>query len=252
MTDLDTLVWTAQGDAWQAEGRLRVRFGGGVEELPGIRLMSSGLPHAQWNSGDVTDPVRVPMPAVRAWFAARAHGAGVPWGIRVPAGMPFPDGRRLLRKRCMALRDGEFVPARAVHALWIGTASPGDVDTVCRIDAAAFGDPADVNRPWIAPRLDADGFAVALALLDGEPVATATAIRTDDRAGPCVGVFGVAVLPHARRRGIGAAVTSWLLERAFADGARLAHLNPDTDEAARLYGRLGFIETTGLDIYVGV
>ena len=58
------------------------------------------------------------------------------------------------------------------------------------------------------------------------------------------------MLAAARRRGVGAALSSWLLERGFAAGAELAHLNPDTDEAARLYGRLGFTETPGLDIYV--
>ena len=61
---------------------------------------------------------------------------------------------------------------------------------------------------------------------------------------------GVAVLVEARRRGVGAAMSSWLLERGFAAGAELAHLNPDTDTAARLYGRLGFTELPGHDIYV--
>jgi predicted GNAT family acetyltransferase len=75
-------------------------------------------------------------------------------------------------------------------------------------------------------------------------------MRTDGRAGPCLYVGGVAVLPHARRRGITAAVTFWLLERGFPAGAELAHLHPDTDAAARLYGRLGFAETAGFDVYV--
>jgi hypothetical protein len=45
-------------------------------------------------------------------------------------------------------------------------------------------------------------------------------------------------------------MSSWLLARGFAAGAELAHLNPDTDAAARLYGRLGFSELPGHDIYV--
>ena len=60
------------------------------------------------------------------------------------------------------------------------------------------------------------------------------------------------MLAAARRRGIAAALSSWLLERGFAAGAELAHLNPDSDEAARLYGRLGFIELPGLDVYVDI
>jgi hypothetical protein len=40
------------------------------------------------------------------------------------------------------------------------------------------------------------------------------------------------------------------MQRAFADGAALAHLNPDSEAAERLYTRLGFVATAGLDIYV--
>ena len=40
----------------------------------------------------------------------------------------------------------------------------------------------------------------------------------------------------ARRRGVAARITSWLLDRGFAAGGELAHLHPD-DDAARLYAR---------------
>jgi predicted GNAT family acetyltransferase len=45
-------------------------------------------------------------------------------------------------------------------------------------------------------------------------------------------------------------MSAWLLERGFAEGARLAHLHPDTDTAARVYARLGFTPAGALDIYV--
>jgi len=247
---LDERVWAAHADAWQAEGRLRVAFGGGVAELPGVRLMASGLPHAQWNSGDVTAPARVDLGAVRAWYLARAHGAGVPWGLRVPAGRTIPDGRLLFRKRCMGLLPNRHAPVKAPPGIAIAAATPRGVDDVARIDAAAFGDPLERTRPWVEPHLGAEGFTVAVAELDGEPIGVATAIFTDDRAGASVGIFGVGVLERARNRGIGGALTSWLLERAFARGATLAHLNPETEAAARLYRRLGFVETAGLDVYV--
>ena len=93
---------------------------------------------------------------------------------------------------------------------------------------------------------------VALAELDGDPAGTAYTLRSDGAAGPSLYLAGVGVLAAARRRGVGAALSSWLLERGFGAGAELAHLNPDTDEAARIYQRLGFIETPGLDIYVDI
>jgi hypothetical protein len=44
---------------------LRVPYGGAFAELPGIRLMASGLPHPQWNNGDVTEPALVEVDLVR-------------------------------------------------------------------------------------------------------------------------------------------------------------------------------------------
>jgi len=249
MNRLDQRVWTAQADAWQAEGRLRAARGGGVVELPGVRLMASGLPHPQWNNGDVTDASRFALDAVRAWYAARADGAGVPWGVHVPAGQPFEYGKRLFRKRCMGLERRAFRKSGSPVGVRFEAATGADLDRIAAIDAAAFGSPVESNRPWIEPHLDAPGFTVALAVLNGEAVGIATAIATDDQAGSSVAIFGVAVLEPARRRGVGGALTSWLLERAFEQGATLAHLNPDSEAAARIYARLGFEETTGLDIY---
>lgn len=247
--DLSPRAHLAQCDAWQAEGRLRAPLGGGCAELPGVRLMSSGLPHRQWNHGDVLDAARVDLDAVGAWFATRAHGAGVPWGLRVPARMPFEPGQRLLRKRCMALLPTRHRRRAAGSHVQITTATAADLDTVVRIDAAAFEVAPESMHPWVAPQLEAPGFTIALALLDGEPAGIATAKLTDGLAGPCVGIFGVGVLGEARRRGIGSALTQWLLERAWAAGATLAHLNPDSDAAACLYARMGFEETDGIDIY---
>ena len=83
-------------------------------------------------------------------------------------------------------------------------------------------------------------------------MATAYALRSDGVAGPAVYLAGVAVLPAARRRGVGAALSSWLLARGVAGGAELAHLHADTDDAARVYARLGFTDADPLDVYVDV
>jgi ribosomal protein S18 acetylase RimI-like enzyme len=249
MNALDARTHLAHGDAWQAEGSLRARSGGGAAEWPAVRLMASGLPHARWNSGDLLDLACFDVAAVRAWYAARANGAGVAWGIRVPAGSHFPHGQRLFTARCMALAPEQFVAAPLPASVTIDIAAASDIETIARIDAGAFDDTVDDVLPWIAPHVGAGGFTLALARLDGVPVGIATAVATDDRAGRCASIFGVAVLPAARRRGIAAAVTSWLLERAFDAGATFAHLNPNHDEAARVYARLGFVETAGLDIY---
>jgi GNAT superfamily N-acetyltransferase len=252
MSAFDDRVRTAHGDTWQTEGRLRARHGGGAVEWPGVRLMASGLPYAQWNNGDLVDLARFDPEEVRAWYAARAGGAGVPWGMCVPGGTVFPHGRFVFAKRCMAVAAEGFVEARCPADVVISPATSNDIAAIARIDAEAFEEDFDASLAWIAPHVGAHGFTVALARLDGVPVGVATAVHTNDRAGRCAGIFGVGVVANARARGIGAALTTWLVQGAFDRGATLVHLNPNTEGAARIYARLGFVETPGFDIYTGL
>jgi GNAT superfamily N-acetyltransferase len=227
------------------QGRLRASVGGAVAEPRDLVLVTAGFEAAGVNSGDVMGP-DPDLEAAAAFFAAH----GVTYGLRVPEEMPWEHGTLLFRRRLMAMERADFAPAPAVPGLAIRLAGPDDLAAALHIDSSAFGlDPVE-NRQWLEPLLSAGRVEFGLGTLDGEPVATAYVMRTDGAAGPCAYVAGVAVLAQARRRGVGAAVSSWLLERAFARGAELAHLNPDTDGAARIYGRLGFAELPGHDIYV--
>jgi GNAT superfamily N-acetyltransferase len=240
-----TRVQVAHADAWEAEGRLREPRGGGALAVRGLRLMASGLPHAQWNSGDVTAP-DADLDAARAFYAER----GADWGVRVPAGMAWAPGSRLLTLRLMALEPAAFRPAREPPGVAVRAARRADLEAVLAVDAAAFGEDPEAERPWLEPHLDAPAVTTALATLDGEPAGTGYAIATDGRAGPALYLAGVAVRADARRRGVGAALSSWLVAHGLRAGARLAHLHADTDGAARVYNRLGFAGTTGLEVYV--
>jgi len=76
---LPARVRTAHADAWAVEGALREPYGGGAATLRGIRVMASGLPHAQWNSADVTAPeadLDAARDAVRPWLAFYIGGMG--------------------------------------------------------------------------------------------------------------------------------------------------------------------------------
>jgi GNAT superfamily N-acetyltransferase len=230
-------VRTAEGDAWQVHGELRA----GTLTLHGIRLMASGLNHPQWNNGDVISP-DADVAGARAFYSR----LGVPWGVRVPAGMDWAHGTHLFRQRLMGVQAEDFKPAPAVPGLTVSLTT--DVETVVRIDAEAFG--SEPTTAWARGHVGAPGVETALAHLDGSPVGTAYAVFSDGLAGPAVYLAGVAVVPAARRRGVGAAMSSWLAERGFAAGASLAHLHPDDDRAARVYSRLGFAEVPGFDVYV--
>jgi GNAT superfamily N-acetyltransferase len=238
----------AQGDVWEVQGRLRERYGGGSLELPGIRLMASGLPHPQWNSGDVDDPALVDLSAARAWYAER----DLPWGVRVPAGLRWRHGRHLFRKRLMR-RDAASLPTMPQPpGLILRAATLDDLADVVRIDTSAFGGDPDLVRRWIEPHFVAAATTVGVAELDGDPVGTAYTVASSGRAGHCIFLGGVATRPDARGRGIASALSAWLLARGFAAGATLAHLNPEEDAAARIYARLGFVEEDGFDVYVDV
>lgn len=246
MTVAPEQVLAAHGDAWEAEGVLRRPYGGDAAALPGVRLMSSGVPHPQWNSGDVDDPDVVDVDAVRSWYAGRADV----WGLRVPAGTPWPLGRHVVSKPLWARTLGPSPTVSAVAGLELRAAGPKDLDVVVAVDSAAFGSDPAQEAPWMAPHLLGAPCEVLLGLVDGVPAATGYSVLTDGRAGPAVHLGGICVLPAYEGRGIGTALTVELLDRAAARGAALAHLEPDTDRAAAVYARLGFVPAAGLDIYV--
>lgn len=234
-----TWVRTAHADAWQT---LAVA----TAQLPGVRLSATGLQHPQWNNGDVDDPAEVDIDAVRTWYDA----VGVPWGMRVPAGAWWPHGRHLFTKRLMGVTPETFSPAPAVPGLVVRAADADDLADVLRVDSVAFEESAAVERPWLQLLMAHPAVTIATAAVDGDVLATGSVTVSDGQAGRCGYVAGIAVLPEARRRGIGAAVSSWLTRIAFGRGAALCHLHPDTEAAAGIYRRLGYIEVDGLDIYV--
>jgi ribosomal protein S18 acetylase RimI-like enzyme len=245
--DLTARVRTAHADGWQAIGGLFADRGGGALDLRDIRLSASGLPFPQWNNGDLTGP-DPDLEGARAFYAQRS----VPWGVRVPPELSWSGGRKLLHKRLMGA-DAHAEAAPPPSGVELRAAGPADLDVVVAIDAEAFGEPPELERAFLAPLLAAPAIAdVVLATVDGEPAGTGYGVRSDGHAGPAVFIGGIGVLPAARGRGAGTAICEWLLARAFAQGARLAHLSPDDDRAARLYARLDFTEVPGLDVYVDV
>jgi ribosomal protein S18 acetylase RimI-like enzyme len=74
-----------------------------------------------------------------------------------------------------------------------------------------------------------------LARVDGETVASALAF---DRDGDC-GIYNVATLEHARRRGLGTALTALQLHDALARGCRTASVQ-STPMAEGVYAAVGF------------
>lgn len=94
---------------------------------------------------------------------------------------------------------------------------------------------------------DPDAFHVVVARADGEHVASAIAFDLD---GDC-GIYNVGTVEHARRRGLGTALTALLVHEAKARGCRTASLQ-STVMAERVYAAVGFRDLGRILEYVPV
>jgi GNAT superfamily N-acetyltransferase len=87
---------------------------------------------------------------------------------------------------------------------------------------------------------------VFLARLDGQPVATSLGFVLDG----VVGIYNVATIPEARRRGAGGAVTVAAMADGRARGAHAAILESST-MGRSLYERLGFRQVCEVTVLAG-
>ncbi|MER5336359.1 GNAT family N-acetyltransferase [Micromonospora sp. NPDC002717] len=111
-----------------------------------------------------------------------------------------------------------------------GEAGPAQRDAaVAGLDEAAL----DEERARIA-----DGRR--LSALAGTPADGALASGMAMRVGDVAEIAGIATLPAARRRGLGAAVTAALARALLAAGTDLVFLSAGSEDIARVYLRVGF------------
>jgi ribosomal protein S18 acetylase RimI-like enzyme len=89
--------------------------------------------------------------------------------------------------------------------------------------------------PGLLRGADHAAFHLVVARLDGEPVATAMAFDHEGDGG----IYNVTTLEHARRRGLGTALTALMLHNARARGCQTASLQ-STEMAERVYAAAGF------------
>src|SRR4051812_26768407 len=242
LADVDAVRASALNE--QELWREMVRWAGGriVEEC-GLLLVSGASSYLR--VAIRTDP-RVEAAAVLA--RATEFFAAEPTGFIVL--VRRPDDEDLER----AALDAGFHAGWTERPMAIGDpppagASPDDVEVRVVADAAAVADygrgvalahddPGERER---APLLFHDETIVAphiaafIAYLDREPVACAMTLVSHRIAG----VFYVATVEHARRRGLGDALTRMAARAGFEMGAQAAWLGA-SDMGAGLYRRIGF------------
>jgi ribosomal protein S18 acetylase RimI-like enzyme len=106
---------------------------------------------------------------------------------------------------------------------------------------AGFDDTDDVTpRPARRqPGLIRDGLLTMVAAYDGQGAVLGGG--SHGPRGTTTELTGIAVLPRARRRGVGAAITAALVEDARTRGVRTVFLSAQDDAVARVYERVGFV-----------
>jgi GNAT superfamily N-acetyltransferase len=226
---------TAAGRVCQAD--VATRPAGDWADLGGVVVFTTGLAVRHWNGAYLTDLSGLErLPEVEAWFDTR----GMPWGLLVPSdlGLTPPGLQRVTVQRVM-LRDLHALPELPELALRWDAA-----EDAARVQVAAFEDPLEDTRAFVAPKLVNAACAVVTAYDGREAVSTATLVVVDGVAA----VFGVGTVPAYRRRGLGRATTLAVLHEGSRRGADLAFLNP-SDSGEPVYRALGFTDAPGFDVW---
>ena len=111
-----------------------------------------------------------------------------------------------------------------------------ELDDHIRTAAAGFSmDEAIIRAVVLDDVLDRHDVAIYVGYADGRPVCTGAGVWTDDT----VGVYNIATLESAKRRGFGRAMTHRVLADGAAGGCTVGILQ-SSDAGLALYERLGF------------
>jgi len=150
-------------------------------------------------------------------------------GIRAP--VP-PD----VTVRLLGAADPALGAAQAVAAVGfrVGGTAIGSDGTNER--DAAVGRQSDPEHHLLRDRIKRGITVVAVAEDDSGPIG----IGSHQPVAGVTEVVGVATLPVARRRGIGAAITAALVADARERGVETVFLSAGSDDVARIYQRVGF------------
>lgn len=159
----------------------------------------------------------------------------------------------------LAVQPDRFVPAPAPDGVAVGVVPPerAAFAAVWAVVRVAFGSPGTSVGAAGAAARDEELRGVRTRMIEAlvdrtlRGVAVTAAVVPSGGGGPlAVGqhqpvgsateVVAVATLPAERRRGLAAAVTTALVEDAFARGVDLVLLSAADDAVARVYERLGF------------
>ena len=234
-------------DYW---GAYALAVGGRHERLREALFMQTVIPHCLFNSVILSrqDPETIEVALGLAMECTKDNGVPVLWRVG-----PLAESAELrARLENAGLQPGdpqpamladlsELPPRPRIEGLVIGTAvGPEERRTWGQLTIAAFemdgklGDAMGACEATIPEGLFEDHLRFT-AYLEGKPVAVSSLVMTDDIAG----VYAVATLPQARKRGIGTAMTLHAMTEGLQRGAKMATLQA-TPMGRPIYESIGF------------
>lgn len=222
----------------------------------GVVLYASGLPIRFFNQ--VLIEAEVPAPEVIEEAAAVLRDRGQPYLVHLRR--RIDDGLRPLMDALGLVLPGDAspMPGMALYPIRpAATSVPaghrirrvGDeagMDDHIRAGALGFGMPEPMLRTivgadaWLRP-----GYSVYVGYSDGQPVSTGLGSRT----GATIGVYNIATVEHARRQGLGAAITERVAADGAADGCDVAILQASA-MGYPTYARLGYRTVIEYDAWI--
>jgi GNAT superfamily N-acetyltransferase len=222
-------------------------LGAHVDRSDGIALFATGLPLRLFNQvlieDDSADAAAVGA-AVALLHARRTHFA-------VNLRRIFDDRHipTMASLGLVPLSDHPWMPGMAMHPLPVpGSLSPASEHEIRQVTdaagvadhihaaAAGFGMPEAWLQAIVTEKLARlPGATLYVGYTDAIPVSTGLGIRT----GRTIGVYNIATVESARRRGYGAAMTMRIVDDGAAAGCDVAILQASL-MGQPIYERLGF------------
>jgi ribosomal protein S18 acetylase RimI-like enzyme len=236
-----------------AERKRRARASGAeVLEIDGLVLALSNVADPALNSVVVEREPADALGALRAAeeeFERRGHLLGV--DLQVGRHPSIDEAVRQLRLTRIIEQPGMAVDLSALasapmpEGVEICTVTgEREARALVNVGVSAFGDDPDVaGRFYAAGSFGVSGAWSFVAWEADRPVGIGASYLHEG----AVGIFGVGVVPTARRRGLGAAITAHAA-RAHP-GADLAWLQP-TDMAIGMYRGIGFRRVSDWEVWV--
>lgn len=149
------------------------------------------------------------------------------------------DGMTVQECPLLVLRTGESADVTP-RAVVLAPDSPDFAQVIGAIGAGFQGtDEFNVAPIGRQPQLIRDGLLAMVAAYDDQGAVVGGGSHSP--RGTTTELTGIAVLPRARRRGVGAAITHALVEDAHTRGIGTIFLSADDDAVARVYARVGFV-----------